>query len=75
VIDPRDQALVESTLRNALSDPQFEFAPLLPARGRVIRAWISMCASQQLFFIRNEIPSVHHHKHRRCANSASEPRV
>lgn len=36
VTDPRDQALVESTLRDALNDPQFEFAPLLErARRRV----------------------------------------
>jgi [protein-PII] uridylyltransferase len=38
VTDPRDQALVESTLRGALTDPGFDFAPLLEqARRRIPR--------------------------------------
>src|SRR4051812_34586640 len=38
VTDPRDQKLVESTLRSALIDPQFDFAPLLErARGQIAR--------------------------------------
>lgn len=37
VTDERDQVLVESTLRSALSDPQFDFAPLLErARRRIV---------------------------------------
>ncbi len=38
VTDARDQALVESTLRSALTDAEFDFAPLLDrARGSVPR--------------------------------------
>ena len=38
VTDGRDQALVESTLRSALTDPNFDFAPLLErARRRIAR--------------------------------------
>jgi [protein-PII] uridylyltransferase len=36
VTDERDQALVESTLRSALIDPQFDFAPLLERAHRRI---------------------------------------
>ncbi|HSV63650.1 MAG TPA: [protein-PII] uridylyltransferase [Chthoniobacterales bacterium] len=36
VTDPRDQALVESTLRSALIDPDFDFAPLLERARRQI---------------------------------------
>jgi len=38
VMDKQDQALVESTLRSALTDPDFDFAPLLErARRRIAR--------------------------------------
>ena len=38
VTDKRDRALVESTLRNALADPNFDFAPLLErARRKLVR--------------------------------------
>ena len=36
VTDPRDQELVESTLRSALMDPDFDFAPLLERAHRQI---------------------------------------
>ena len=38
VTDERDQALVESTLRQAVTDPDFDFAPLLEkARRRIAK--------------------------------------